>query len=149
LALRTFAVAFIVMVIGSGPHEKVMTPPAATADTTAFDVQLAGVPVPITRVGREVSTARASAGTAAPPFGFPARSTGTAGFDFAGAGVGEPVGDPGAGSALPNAAAGAVLPAAPAPAPPLPDDPHPASPPAANRPATSRTTPRFARTGRC
>ncbi|GIH97014.1 hypothetical protein Psi01_76440 [Planobispora siamensis] len=48
-----------------------MTPPAATARTTAREVQLAGVPSPTTRVGREVSTGRASAGTAARPRGFP------------------------------------------------------------------------------
>jgi hypothetical protein len=70
--LRTFAVALIVMVTGSGPQEKVITPPAATAATTAFDVQLAGVPFPMTRVGCELSTALASAGTAARPLGFPA-----------------------------------------------------------------------------
>ncbi|GAA0409483.1 hypothetical protein GCM10009541_60770 [Micromonospora gifhornensis] len=45
-------------------------PPAATARTTAAEVQLAGVPVPTVRVGREVSTARPAAGTAtAPPDG--------------------------------------------------------------------------------
>ena len=42
-----------------------MTPPLATARTTARDVQLRGVPVPTQRSGWEVSTARASAdGTA-------------------------------------------------------------------------------------
>ncbi|MEZ5297282.1 MAG: hypothetical protein R2697_13680 [Ilumatobacteraceae bacterium] len=46
--LNTLAVACIVMVTGSGPQSKVITPPAATAFTTACDVQLAGVPVPIT-----------------------------------------------------------------------------------------------------
>src|SRR6266567_3089816 len=68
-ALRTFAVAAIVMTIGFGPQEKVITPPAATAATTAAEVQLAAVPPPTTRVGWEVSTARPSAGTAACPFG--------------------------------------------------------------------------------
>jgi precorrin-6B methylase 1 len=53
------------MVIGAGPQEKVMMPPAATAAITAAEVQLAGVPLPMTRVGRLVSTARASTGTAA------------------------------------------------------------------------------------
>lgn len=72
VAFRIFAVACIVMVTGSGPQENVMTPPAATAATTAAEVQLAGVPFPITRVGAEVSTARASSGTAARPFGLPA-----------------------------------------------------------------------------
>src|SRR6185369_8607022 len=72
LLFTTFAVACIVMVTGSGPQEKVMTPPAATAATTAADVQLPGVPLPMTRLGRLVSTARASAGTAAVPLGLPA-----------------------------------------------------------------------------
>src|SRR4029453_9366886 len=71
LALRTFAVAFMVIVTGSGPQLNVITPPAATADTTASDVQLAGVPVPITRVGRLVSTACAWVGTAARPAELP------------------------------------------------------------------------------
>ena len=39
------------MVTGSGPQSKVMMPPAATAATTAAEVQLAGVPLPI-RPGR-------------------------------------------------------------------------------------------------
>jgi hypothetical protein len=64
-AFLIFAVARIVMVTGLGPQENLMTPPAATAETTALDVQLPGVPFPITRVGCEVSTARAAAGTAA------------------------------------------------------------------------------------
>ena len=75
LALRTFAVAVIVIVTGAGPQLNVMMPPAATAVTTAAEVQLAGVPVPMIRVGFEVSTARASAGTVALPFGLPAAST--------------------------------------------------------------------------
>ena len=57
LALRTFAVAVIVMVTGAGPQSKVMMPPAATAFTTAAEVQLAGVPVPTLRDGWLVSTA--------------------------------------------------------------------------------------------
>ena len=40
------------MVTGSGPQSKVMTPPVATAATNASPVQLAGVPVPTTVVGR-------------------------------------------------------------------------------------------------
>jgi hypothetical protein len=56
-----------------------MIPPAATAATTAFDVQLAGVPEPITWVGREVSTALASAGTLASPAGLPAPACGRGG----------------------------------------------------------------------
>ena len=42
-----------------------MTPPFATARTTARDVQLRGVPVPTQRSGRDVSTARAFPGTVA------------------------------------------------------------------------------------
>src|SRR5688572_26125388 len=80
LALRTFAVAAIVMVTGAGPQSNVITPPAATAATTAADVQLAAVPLPTTRSGREVSTARASAGTLARPAGLPARSGGAVAF---------------------------------------------------------------------
>jgi hypothetical protein len=70
----------MVTVTGSGPQSKVITPPRATAETTAADVQLAGVPLPMTWSGLLVSTARASAGTAAPPSGFPAggRANGTA-----------------------------------------------------------------------
>src|SRR6185503_1922813 len=70
-ALRTFAVAFIVMVTAAGPQWKAMTPPAATAFTTASEVQLAGVPLPMTRSGCDVSTGRASAGIEARPFGLP------------------------------------------------------------------------------
>src|SRR5690348_11905998 len=67
--LRTFAVAVIVIVTGSGPQSKVMMPPAATALTTAAEVQLAGVPFPTVRVGLLVSTARAADGTDACPLG--------------------------------------------------------------------------------
>ncbi|GAA3809647.1 hypothetical protein GCM10022226_32490 [Sphaerisporangium flaviroseum] len=52
-----------------------MTPPLATAATTACEVQLDGVPLPMTRVGREVSTARASTGTNARPLGLPGAGT--------------------------------------------------------------------------
>jgi hypothetical protein len=48
LVMRTFAVFFIVMVTGLAPQENVITPPAATAATTARDVQLAAVPSPTT-----------------------------------------------------------------------------------------------------
>ena len=48
LSLNTFAVAAILIVTGFGPQSKVMTPPLATALTTAAEVQLAGVPLPIT-----------------------------------------------------------------------------------------------------
>jgi hypothetical protein len=69
--LRTFAVAVIVIVTGTGPQSNVMMPPAATALTTAAEVQLAAVPLPILRVGLLVSTGRAVDGTAACPFGLP------------------------------------------------------------------------------
>jgi hypothetical protein len=48
-----------------------MMPPAATALTTAAEVQLAGVPFPTVRVGLLVSTARAADGTDACPLGLP------------------------------------------------------------------------------
>src|SRR3954447_3736560 len=48
--LRTLAVAPIRIVIGLGPHEKLIRPPARTAATTAEEVQLRAVPCPITRV---------------------------------------------------------------------------------------------------
>ena len=61
----------MVMVTGAGPQLNVMMPPAATAGTTAADVQLSGVPRPISRSGWEVSSASASNGTGASPFGLP------------------------------------------------------------------------------
>src|ERR1700760_163260 len=67
LGLRTLAVACMVIVTGSGPQENVITPPDATAATTACDVQLAGVPFPITWSGWVVLTGWAAAGTAAVP----------------------------------------------------------------------------------
>jgi hypothetical protein len=42
--LTTFAVLVIVIVTGLAPHLNVITPPAATAATTAADVQLDAVP---------------------------------------------------------------------------------------------------------
>jgi plastocyanin len=55
----------MVMVTGLLPQSNRMIPPRATAATTALEVQLAGVPVPTIRLALRVSTARASAGTAA------------------------------------------------------------------------------------
>ncbi|WP_433236042.1 hypothetical protein [Actinomadura nitritigenes] len=63
--LRILAVAFIAIVTGAGPQSKAMIPPLATAATTAAEVQPRGPPCPTTRVGCEVSTGRAAAGTAA------------------------------------------------------------------------------------
>src|SRR4029077_8893238 len=74
LVLRTLAVACIMIVTGVAPQSKVITPPLATAATTAPDVQLAAVPLPITWSGWEVFTGRAAAGMGAPPSGFPARA---------------------------------------------------------------------------
>src|SRR5687768_12141202 len=67
LVLTTLAVRRITIVTGSGPQRNAMTPPRATARTTARDVQLSGVPVPTQRSGWEASTARASFGTGTGP----------------------------------------------------------------------------------
>src|ERR1700760_578153 len=67
LVLRALGVACMVIVTGSGPQENVITPPDATAATTACDVQLAGVPFPITWSGWVVLTGWPAAGTAAMP----------------------------------------------------------------------------------
>src|ERR1700742_3705891 len=67
LVLTTFAVRFISIRTGSGPQRKRMSPPRATARTTAREVQLPGVPLPTQRSGREVFTARASRGTSTGP----------------------------------------------------------------------------------
>jgi len=102
-------------------------PPLATAATTAAEVQLAGVPRPTTRLGWEVSTARASAGMAARPAGLPKEAVARAPVRVAGAvlvgatavvaliavGLGEDLADAGADglavvvSPEPSAAAGA------------------------------------------
>ena len=59
----TLAVLAITIVTGLGPQWNVMMPPAATARTTAADVQLAGLPSPITWLGCPVSSARPEDGT--------------------------------------------------------------------------------------
>jgi hypothetical protein len=74
-AFRTLAMAVMVIVTGAGPQLNVMMPPAATALTTAAEVQLAGLPEPMTWSGWLVSTARASAGTDAWPFALPGRGS--------------------------------------------------------------------------
>ena len=61
--LKILAVWAMVIVTGLGPQSKMITPPWATAATTAAEVQLCGVPFPMTRSGFEVSTASASGGT--------------------------------------------------------------------------------------
>lgn len=63
LSLNTRAGAVMWMVTGLGPQLKRMSPPFATAATTLAEVQLAGLPFPITWSGCDVSTARASGGT--------------------------------------------------------------------------------------
>jgi hypothetical protein len=73
--LITLAVAVITMVTGSGPQLKVMMPPAATSRTTADDVQLAGLPLPITWLGWLVLTARPAGGTEKWPWGLPKSGT--------------------------------------------------------------------------
>src|SRR4051794_11977974 len=87
--LRTFAVAVIVMVTGAGPQLKAMTPPAATALTTAAEVQLAAAPVPTVRVGLLVSTARAADGIEACPPGLPGLGRVLGATDLDGVGVGD------------------------------------------------------------
>src|ERR1700689_2844411 len=71
LVFTTLAVAVIVIVTGLGPQLKVIMPPSATALTTAADVQLAGVPTPMTWLGSLVLTARRAGGTWAGPWGLP------------------------------------------------------------------------------
>src|SRR5690242_15148242 len=93
-ALRIFAVAVNTIVTGAGPQSNVMIPPAATAATTAAEVQPAGVPEPTTRVGWDVSAARASAGTVAWPSGLPL--TGGTALEALAAGDGEGGADAGA-----------------------------------------------------
>src|SRR3954453_11676529 len=63
LVLTTLAVSFITILTLPGPQRKRMTPPLATARTTARDVQLRAVPWPTQRSGCAVLTARASGGT--------------------------------------------------------------------------------------
>ena len=62
-AFLILAVSRIAMVTGAGPQSNRMIPPAATARTTAAEVQLSGVPRPMTRSGRLVFSASASYGT--------------------------------------------------------------------------------------
>jgi len=87
LVLTTFAVAVIVMVTGLGPQEKVISPPAATAATTAWDVQLAAVPFPMTVVGSVASRRTLAGDSLAVPglavAGFAVAGFAVAGFTFA------------------------------------------------------------------
>src|SRR3954469_15013347 len=86
--LCTLAVADMVIVTGAGPQSKVMMPPAATALTTAEEVQPAAVPFPTVRVGWLVSTARAALGIEACPAGLPGLGSVLGATDLDGVGVG-------------------------------------------------------------
>ena len=77
--MGTLAVAVITIVTGLAPQSNLMIPPAATARTTAADVQLAGLPSPITWSGWLVSTALPAGGTGKCPFGLPNPGTAVAG----------------------------------------------------------------------
>src|SRR5262249_1926235 len=99
----------------AGPQENVITPPAATAATTACEVQPAGVPSPMTWSGWLVLTGRPAGGTDAWPAGLPAAGSRTGDGDGDGLGLG-------AGELDIPARATAEL-AAPATAAPTPGDP--------------------------
>jgi hypothetical protein len=130
-------VAVIVMVTGAGPQSNVMIPPAATAFTTAAEVQPRGVPSPTTWSGLLVFTALASAGTTACPAGLPGRgSAGIFDADRDGDGDGGGAGDDGGGPLVVDAAAeadGGVTKAG------LSADPQPASIAALTRAAATPT----------
>jgi hypothetical protein len=89
-------VAAIVIVSGSAPQLNVTTPPLATAATTAAEVQLAGVPLPMTVVGAATLLNWPPAGTEHEPAGLPAMGPVAGLGDGAGEGDGEGAG-PGAG----------------------------------------------------
>src|SRR5512137_2129994 len=84
VSLTTLAVPESVIVVGFGPQLKVITPPLATAAMNAAPVQLAGVPVPTTVLGVELSSGPAPAGTAqvASGLGFPAGGRLSGGFEL-------------------------------------------------------------------
>jgi hypothetical protein len=124
LVLRTLAVADMTMVTGAGPQLNVIRPPAATAPTTASDVQLAPEPVPTTRVGCDVSTARASAGTPARPFGLPTAGAGGGALVVAGGLAGVETTAAGVGLSPDVAGTGELV---DGPADDLPGDPQPAT----------------------
>src|SRR5215469_6911360 len=83
LVLDTRAVAVIKIVTGFLPQSNLMIPPLKTARTTAADVQLAGLPSPITWFGWLVLTALPAGGTGKCPWGLPKRG-GAAGRSTAG-----------------------------------------------------------------
>src|SRR3954454_12810617 len=65
--LRILRVWLRVIVTGFAPQLNVTTPPAATADTTAAEVQLAAVPLPTTWSGLLTSSRPMPDGTATVP----------------------------------------------------------------------------------
>src|SRR5215470_15220647 len=71
LVLGTRAVAVITIVTGLLPQSNLMIPPLKTVRTTAADVQLAGLPSPITWFGWLVLTALPAGGTGKCPCGLP------------------------------------------------------------------------------
>jgi hypothetical protein len=71
-SLRTLAGRSSVMVMGSGPQLKRMTPPRSTAAMKASPVQLAGLPLPTMLSAPRLSTGWPSRGTAQSPSGLPA-----------------------------------------------------------------------------
>jgi hypothetical protein len=121
-----------VIVTGRGPQEKVITPPAATAATTACEVQLAEVPSPMTWSGWLVLTGCPAGGTSAWPAGLPAAGSRTGDGDALGLGLrlGLGAGELDlAARATAELAAPATTAPAPGDAPVAPGDapPHPAS----------------------
>jgi hypothetical protein len=120
----------MVIVTGRGPQEKVITPPAATAATTACEVQLAGVPSPMTWSGWLVLTGCPAGGTSAWPAGLPAAGSRTGDGDALGLGLGLGAGELDlAARATAELAAPATTAPAPGDAPVAPGDapPHAAS----------------------
>src|SRR5689334_9843554 len=61
LVLTTLAVCVIAIVTGRGPQRNLITPPRATARTTARDVQLRAVPLPTTPAAAGAASAPPSA----------------------------------------------------------------------------------------
>jgi hypothetical protein len=62
VSLKIFAVSVRVIVTGAGPQLNVITPPCATAWMKAAELQLSGLPLPITWSGLETSSRSASSG---------------------------------------------------------------------------------------
>jgi hypothetical protein len=139
----------MVIVTGRGPQEKVITPPAATAATTACEVQLAGVPSPMTWSGWLVLTGCPAGGTSAWPAGLPAAGSRTGDGDALGLGLGLGAGEL---DLAARATAGLAAPATTAPAPgdalvaPGDAPPHAASVTADANAMTSAVAPPLSRT---